>query len=297
MKKIIACFVLFAVSLSGYCQLTILHPLNPGYHTLAPHKIVARFPASPDKGFKQDCDSIVSTMFHTKVYGDPNSIYSIAVINYKNITKLSDSLKELKLIVDYCINRMNGVNAIKISYKKSVFQNRTCYYTAYKAKAGWEDEGINDSLVSSDLYFFIDSFVVRAHVSTPAKNYPNTSITEFFSSINFNSWPSSSDPEAFSFVPVMPRFGKQENELGEYIEKMSKYAASTNKTGTKKPMYIKILIEKDGKVMSEEILKGINKEYDADMLHILKNMPAWSPGKLSNGDPVRVAMTFPVWFP
>ncbi len=55
------------------------------------------------------------------------------------------------------------------------------------------------------------------------------------------------------------------------------------------------VIEKDGSLSNIRVLKGLNKEADAEAIRVIKASPNWSPG-VYNGQPQRKAYTMPINF-
>ena len=110
----------------------------------------------------------------------------------------------------------------------------------------------------------------------------------------------SSNPDStiYTIAPIMPSLGLNNNKLQDFIQKESKIKTSKTRTKESKNVFVKIVIEKDGSVTFDKIAKGIDdkKKYNKEARRIAENMPNWSIGYLTNGDAVRVAIMFPVWF-
>ena len=94
----------------------------------------------------------------------------------------------------------------------------------------------------------------------------------------------------------MPEFKTESDSLESYIVKTSKIPATVQRTQTTKPVFVYIIIEKDGSVTFDKIGRGYNVEYDNEAKRIVEEMPAWSPGRLGNGEPARLSMIIPFWF-
>lgn len=104
------------------------------------------------------------------------------------------------------------------------------------------------------------------------------------------------DSTIFTIVPEMPRFGKNKKALQKFIHRESHINTSKNKTPTTKDVFVQIIIEKDGSVNFDKILKGSDEDLNNEAKRIAETMPNWKIGRLSNGTPVRVCFIFPVWF-
>ena len=91
----------------------------------------------------------------------------------------------------------------------------------------------------------------------------------------------------------MPEFKGGMEGLYKYLSKNIQYPKSEKKiSGT---VYLKFIIERDGSVKNASILRGIGEAYNNEALRVVKNMPAWDPGK-KKGTPVRVQFNLPVKF-
>lgn len=60
-------------------------------------------------------------------------------------------------------------------------------------------------------------------------------------------------------------------------------------------MYVSFVVEPDGSVSDVNVLRGIGGGCDEEAVRVVKQMPAWKPGKQRN-KPVRVHFTLPVRF-
>jgi hypothetical protein len=103
------------------------------------------------------------------------------------------------------------------------------------------------------------------------------------------------DEEIYTIVEEMPQFGESKEALQLYIQKNSKYSTLITRTQTTKNVFVKVVIEKDGKINFEEIARGVNEKYDSEAKRIIQSMPNWSPGQ-QKGIARRTYMIVPVWF-
>ena len=60
-------------------------------------------------------------------------------------------------------------------------------------------------------------------------------------------------------------------------------------------IYVKFVVEKDGKITQAQILRGHNLKYNSKALRLLENSPKWKPGR-KDGKPIAVGMTMPIFF-
>ncbi len=84
-------------------------------------------------------------------------------------------------------------------------------------------------------------------------------------------------------------------EMSNFIGKNLKYpkpAVDANVTGK---VYVKLIIEKDGTISSQEIVKGIGFGCDKEVMRIVGLMPKWNAAQIG-GKAVRSSMVLPVMF-
>ena len=106
-----------------------------------------------------------------------------------------------------------------------------------------------------------------------------------------NNLDASSQENAKTVVEVMPSYPGGEQKIFEYLSQNINRSAGSGR-GT---VYINFLINKSGKVLFPYVTRGINKECDKEALRLIRNMPAWNPGK-EKGKKVYVRSNLPVRF-
>lgn len=94
----------------------------------------------------------------------------------------------------------------------------------------------------------------------------------------------------YQIVEVMPKFSIYEDSLSNYLYLKTKLSG-----GTKGIVYVKFIIDKTGKIINPEIVKGIDEFTDENALKIVREMPNWIPGK-NNGENVNVLYSLPIKF-
>lgn len=107
---------------------------------------------------------------------------------------------------------------------------------------------------------------------------------------------SHSNPDSiYLFVDRPPEFvGGSEGLLDYYINNLS-YPAKAQEAGIAGKIYIQFVVEADGTVSNEKLLRGIGGGCDEEALRVIHEMPAWNPG-IQKGVPVRVLHTLPIKF-
>jgi len=102
--------------------------------------------------------------------------------------------------------------------------------------------------------------------------------------------------KVFTLVPIMPQLGDKEDTLQLYIQKVSNFPTSLSRTQQTKNVFVQVIIEKDGKVNFDKLMRGVNEKYDTEAIQITQNMPNWTPGHFENGKTVRTYLILPFWF-
>ena len=98
----------------------------------------------------------------------------------------------------------------------------------------------------------------------------------------------------FKVVEHMPEYPGGVQELLNYIGSNIKYPEEAKRDSVQGRVFVSFVIEKDGRVSSAKILRGIGSGCDKESLRVVQSMPNWSPGKDENGKPVRVAYNLPI---
>ena len=83
----------------------------------------------------------------------------------------------------------------------------------------------------------------------------------------------------------MPSFPGGDEKMKKFIKANFKHSKAYPKQGT---IYIAVVINPDGTISGERVLKGINGEYNREALRVLKMMPKWTPGECDEGEKVAV---------
>jgi protein TonB len=108
--------------------------------------------------------------------------------------------------------------------------------------------------------------------------------------------PDEKPEETFVIVEDMPSF----NDGGKaaflkYVMSKIKYPNQARRIGLEGKVFVQFVINKQGKMTEIEVVRGIGGGCDKEVLRVLNEAPAWSPGK-QRGVPVRVRMILPVTF-
>jgi len=98
-----------------------------------------------------------------------------------------------------------------------------------------------------------------------------------------------------NLVEEMPQFPGGEIELWKYFGSNIRYPQIAKEHDIQGIVVLGFNIYKDGSVQDFEIVRGIDPSIAEEALHLAKQMPKWTPGKV-NGKPVKVAFKLPVRF-
>lgn len=99
----------------------------------------------------------------------------------------------------------------------------------------------------------------------------------------------------YAHVSEMPEFPGGKKGLSKYLDHNLKYPAEARNEHVQGTVYVGFVVLPDGSVSKPEIVQGIRRDCDEEALRVVRNMPAWKPGR-ENGETVSVYMTIPVTF-
>ena len=104
-----------------------------------------------------------------------------------------------------------------------------------------------------------------------------------------------SDDEFFMVVENMPEFPGGDLGLMKYIQKNVKYPPIAKEYNITGKVYVSFIVDKSGSVTNVKIVRGVDKNLDAEALRVVRSLPKYKPGK-QRGKPVRVMFTIPINF-
>lgn len=99
----------------------------------------------------------------------------------------------------------------------------------------------------------------------------------------------------FVEVETQAAFPGGQRELMQWIKDNLRYPESALENHLEGKVIVKFTIEKDGSVTEPKVVRGVNDEFDAEALRLVKLMPKWQPGT-NNGVPVKSYFTMPFIF-
>ncbi len=104
-----------------------------------------------------------------------------------------------------------------------------------------------------------------------------------------------SDDEFFMVVENMPEFPGGDLGLMKYIQKNVKYPPIAKEYNITGKVYVSFIVDKSGLVTNVKVVRGVDKNLDAEAVRVVKSLPKYKPGK-QRGKPVRVMFTIPINF-
>ena len=93
----------------------------------------------------------------------------------------------------------------------------------------------------------------------------------------------------------MPVFPGGEAGLRKFLKEQSVYPPEAKAQGITGKVFVRFLVETDGRVDSVSILRGAHPLLDAEALRVVRLADGWEPGRM-NGKPVGVTYTLPISF-
>ncbi|HOU69070.1 MAG TPA: TonB family protein [Paludibacteraceae bacterium] len=96
-------------------------------------------------------------------------------------------------------------------------------------------------------------------------------------------------------VEQMPQFPGGNEAMLKYIASNLRYPTIAQENGIQGKVYVRFVIDKNGKISHAEVLRGLDSTCDKEAIRVILSMPQWIPGK-QNGKTVPVVFTVPVHF-
>jgi TonB family protein len=117
----------------------------------------------------------------------------------------------------------------------------------------------------------------------------------YFMLENENSSKANSKDSVYYVVDIMPEYPGGELEFKKFIAMNVCYPPEARAKGATGRIYVKFIVDENGKVTNEEILRGADELLNKEALKVISLLPDWTPGK-HNGKPVKVWKTMPINF-
>ena len=101
--------------------------------------------------------------------------------------------------------------------------------------------------------------------------------------------------EPIEYPEVVPEFPGGDDSLFAYLYRNVSYPAEAKKADIRGRVFVTFVVEKDGRITGERILRDIGGGCGEEVLRVIRAMPKWKPGT-QDGKPVRVQFNLPVAF-
>ena len=101
--------------------------------------------------------------------------------------------------------------------------------------------------------------------------------------------------DAVTSAEIMPLFPGGQTALIRYIYENIQYPSTALKQRIEGRVWCSFVVETDGSISNVQLEESVYIFLDDEALRVLKNMPAWTPGR-TNGENVRVKVYIPIVF-
>lgn len=103
------------------------------------------------------------------------------------------------------------------------------------------------------------------------------------------------EDDVFYVVDELPVFPGGEEALRNWLAENIRYPEEAKSDSIQGKVYVTFVINEQGKVTETKLARGASPALDKEALRVVKEMPAWQPGK-HKGKEVKVSYTVPIDF-
>lgn len=101
--------------------------------------------------------------------------------------------------------------------------------------------------------------------------------------------------QIFTAVEQQAAFPGGQAALMKWLSNNLRYPERAQQNDIQGRVVVKFVVNSDGSIEQASVVKGVDKDLDAEAIRVVKKMPKWQPGK-NNGVAVRSYFTLPVTF-
>lgn len=101
--------------------------------------------------------------------------------------------------------------------------------------------------------------------------------------------------EFYDYVEEAPSPKGGYEAFYKFVSKHIKYPPQAKRMGLEGKVFVRFIIDPDGKVTQVETVKGVGAGLDKEAMRVLSKSPAWKPGR-QGGRKVSVRMVIPITF-
>ena len=127
------------------------------------------------------------------------------------------------------------------------------------------------------------------------RNQPAFAIVEFNDQASKLADQAAGQEKIYTVVEQQPEFPGGYTAMMDFIRENMRYPADARQQGIEGTVYVSFIVQSDGTVTDEKIIRGIGASADAEAKRVLEISPNWIPGKQS-GEPVSVRFVLPIKF-
>ena len=96
-------------------------------------------------------------------------------------------------------------------------------------------------------------------------------------------------------VQQMPEYPGGIVEVMKWLQRTLRYPPTAQQQGIQGSVMVSFIVNVDGTITEQKVVRGVNEELDAEALRVISNMPKWKPG-LDKGKPCRTLFAIPIVF-
>lgn len=96
-------------------------------------------------------------------------------------------------------------------------------------------------------------------------------------------------------VQQMPEYPGGIVEFMKWLQRTLRYPPTAQQQGIQGSVIVSFIVNVDGTITEQKVVRGVNEELDAEALRVISNMPKWKPG-LDKGKPCRTLFAIPIVF-
>ncbi len=100
----------------------------------------------------------------------------------------------------------------------------------------------------------------------------------------------------YHVVETPPRFPGGEEGRMAFLQEHLRYPNEARLAGIQGTVFVQFVVLADGRIDDVKILRGIGGGCDEETLRVIREMPAWEPGRNSDGQAVHTRFNMPVRF-
>ncbi|WP_214073314.1 M56 family metallopeptidase [Mucilaginibacter sp. dw_454] len=100
----------------------------------------------------------------------------------------------------------------------------------------------------------------------------------------------------YNVVAKQPQFPGGIENFGKFLSNYIRFPKEDRENGVSGRVIATFVVEKDGSLSDIRVVRGPSERMGAEAVRVLSMSPKWIPGKLDNGQSVRVSYTVPINF-